>query len=340
MAQPVIDIHAHILEPETIRLLQNEIGAAAPKLTPIDDESSLIEVAGRAFKPFPRGAWDLERRLADMESCGFDRQVVSVCPQTFLYDQEPEVTLAVSRIQNEQIAALAASSDRFLGLATAPMQAPELAAEELRRAMRLTGMVGPVIGANANGRNLDDPELEPFWAAAAETGAFILVHPMNAAGVPGVGAYYLKNIVGNPLDTTIAAACLVFGGVLERHPALKVCLAHGGGFVPYQAGRFVHGWEVRQEPKANLKGSPQDSLDRLLYDTILHAPEPLEFLVRNAGAERVMLGSDYPFDMGQYDAVGVIRSLAVSDAEKATVLGGAALALLGQAERTPARAAS
>jgi aminocarboxymuconate-semialdehyde decarboxylase len=327
--QAIVDIHAHILADETIRLLQKEAPRVAPKLTPLDAESAVIEVAGRPFKPFPRGAWDLERRLADMEACGFDRQVVAVCPQTLLYDQEPEVTLAVSQVQNDQIAGLAASSDRFLGLATAPMQAPAMAGEELRRAMRLPGMVGAMIGANINGRNLDDPALEPFWAVAAETGAFLLVHPMNAAGVPGVGAYYLKNIVGNPLDTTIAAACLVFGGVLERHPALKVCLAHGGGFAPYQAGRFVHGWEVREEPKANLKGSPQDSLDRLLYDTILHAPEPLEFLIRTAGAERVMLGSDYPFDMGQYDGVEVIRSLEIAEAEKTNVLGGSAQRILG-----------
>ena len=335
-----IDIHAHVLEPETIRQLQGEIGAAAPRLTPLDADSAILEVAGRAFKPFPRGAWDLERRLADMDACGFDRQVVAVCPQTLLYDQEPRLTLAASQIQNERIAALAASSSRFLGLATAPMQAPQLAADELRRAMKLPGMVGTMIGANINGRNLDDPELEPFWGAAAETGAFVLVHPMNAAGVPGVGSYYLKNLIGNPLDTTIAAACLVFGGVLERHPALKVCLAHGGGFAPYQAGRLNHGWRVREEPKARLEGSPQDSLDRLLYDTILHAPEPLEFLVRLVGAGRVMLGSDYPFDMGQYDAVQVIRSLSIPESDKALLLGGAALALLGGAEPAPQRAAS
>jgi aminocarboxymuconate-semialdehyde decarboxylase len=326
---PTIDIHAHILEEETVSLLQKETPQAAPKLTPIDADFAVLEVAGTPYKPFPRGAWDIERRLQDMEAFGFEMQAVAVCPQTLLYDQEPELTLAAAQVQNDRIAArVGAMPDRFLGLATVPMQAPDMAADELRRALRAPGMVGAMIGSNINGRNLDDPGLEPFWAAAAEVGAFILVHPVSVAGAERQTAYYLKNLIGNPLDTTIAAACLVFGGVLERYPDFKMCLAHGGGFTPYQAGRFVHGWKARNEPKAHLRNSPQASLDRLLYDTILHAAEPLEFLIGLAGADRVLLGSDYPFDMGQYDAVEVIRSLHVAEEVKASVLGRAAAALL------------
>src|SRR5262249_49461354 len=125
---------------------------------------------------------------------------------------------------------------------TLPMQAPKQAADELRHAVRVLGLRGAQIGSDVAGKNLDDPQLEPVWATAAELDAFILLHPINVAGADRLSSYYLGNLIGNPLDTTIAAACLVFSGVLERHPALKICLAHGGGFVPYQAGRFVHGW--------------------------------------------------------------------------------------------------
>lgn len=326
---PVIDIHAHILAEDTMEILRKETPSVAPHLSEVTEDGARLEVAGVHQNPFPRGAWDLERRLADMDRAGFDKQVVAVCPQTLMYDQDPQLTLTVSQIQNEQIAALTRShSERFLGLATMPMQAPEMAATELRRAMRDLGLSGAMIGSNINGANLDDPELEPYWAAAEETGAFILVHPMKVAGMDRLKSYYLKNLIGNPLDTTIAAASLIFGGVLDRHPGLRICLSHGGGFTPYQFGRFIHGWAERAEAQVHLKESPEASINRLLYDTILHHPAPLEFLVNSVGSDRVMLGSDYPFDMGMYDAVAVIQGLAISQQDKSALLHGSAHRLL------------
>jgi aminocarboxymuconate-semialdehyde decarboxylase len=199
--------------------------------------------------------------------------------------------------------------------------------------MRVLDLRGAQIGSNIAGKNLDDPALEPVWATAAELGAFILVHPINVAGMDRLSSYYLNNLIGNPLDTTIAAACLVFGGVLERHPTLKICLAHGGGFVPYQAGRFEHGWHVRTEPKKKLKKPPTESLDRFYFDTIVHSKAVLEFLVGRAGAGRVMLGSDYPFDMGMPDGVRQVRGLSIPVADQAVILGGGAQALLGTSAR-------
>ena len=330
MAPQTIDVHAHILSEETIRLLQSEAPKVAPKLTDIDEQFGTLDVAGSVYRHFPRGGWDLERRLADMAASKVDVQVLSVCPQTFPYNQPPAVTAAFARIQNEQLAKLAkARPGHFLGIATLPMQAPNLAADELRHAMRTLGLRGAQIGSNIAGKNLDDPELEPVWAAAAELDAFILVHPINVAGMDRLGSYYLNNLIGNPLDTTIAAACIVFSGVLERYPQLKICLAHGGGFVPYQAGRFLHGWHVRQEPKKKLPKPPTDSLDRFLFDTIVHSKEVLEFLVGNVGAQRVLLGSDYPFDMGMPDGVLQVRGLSIPAAEQAAILGDRARALLG-----------
>ena len=135
-----------------------------------------------------------------------------------------------------------------------------------------------MIGSNIGGKNLDDPSFEPLWAAAAELDAFMMIHPGNVAGADRLRSYYLGNLIGNPLDTTIAGACLIFGGVLERHPKLNFIMAHGGGFIPYQGGRWVHGWEVRPEPKVHVKRSPAPYLDRFLYDTIFHAKTSLEFL--------------------------------------------------------------
>jgi aminocarboxymuconate-semialdehyde decarboxylase len=338
-SQPTIDVHAHILTEETIRLLQSEAPKVAPKLTEMDDQFGTLDVAGNVYRNFPRGGWDLERRLQDMAASKVDMQVLSVCPQTFLYAQPPAVAAAFARVQNEQLAKLAkARPDRFLAIATVPMQAPKLAADELRYAMRVLGLRGMQIGSNVAGKNLDDPALEPVWATAAELGAFILLHPINVAGADRLSSYYLGNLIGNPLDTTIAAACLVFSGVLERYPTLKICLAHGGGFVPYQAGRFLHGWHVRKEPKSKLPKPPTESLERFYFDTIVHSKEVLEFLVGNAGADRVLLGSDYPFDMGMPDGVLQVRGLSVPATDQASILGARAQALLGAADKASARA--
>jgi aminocarboxymuconate-semialdehyde decarboxylase len=327
---PVIDVHTHVLAEDTIRLLQKEAPSIGLKLQPVDSESALLEVAGVPYKPFPRGGFDNDRRLQDMAATGIDVQVLSATPQTYLYNQEAALTCATAALQNDQIAALVAKHPgRFLGIATLPMQAPEAAAAELRRAMRTRGLRGTMVGSNINGKNLDDPSLAPFWSEAEALGAFVFIHPVGVAGADRLKAYYLVNLIGNPLDTTIAAASLLFGGVLERHPRLTICLAHGGGFVPYQGGRWVHGWKVRPEPQQILKQSPEQHLSRFLYDTITHSDESLEFLVNTAGAARVLLGSDYPYDMGLYDGAERVRSLPISDSDKANILGGRAASLLG-----------
>ena len=179
-----------------------------------------------------------------------------------------------------------------------------------------------MFASNIMGKNLDDPSFEPVWATAEELGAFMFVHPNNVAGADRLKSYYLQNLIGNPLDTTIAAACLYFGGVLDRHPKLTFMLAHGGGFTPYQAARWEHGWAVRPEPKKNISKQPKNIAKRFYYDTILHSAPVLEFMIGHVGADRVMLGSDYPYDMAMLDCVKHVRGLKISDADKATILGG------------------
>jgi aminocarboxymuconate-semialdehyde decarboxylase len=325
-----IDTHAHVLTDETMGLLRKEAPKIGPILTPIDKDNYVLEVAGTPYKPFPSGGWNVEKRLADMDAAGVDMQLLSNTPQTFLYGQDAALTATTCVIQNDQIAKLVKQHpDRFMGIATLPMQAPDKAADELRRAMRKLALKGAQIGSNIMGKNLDDPSFEPLWAAAAELDAFIMVHPNNVAGADRLKSYYLTNLIGNPLDTTIAAASLVFGGVLERYPKLKFLMVHGGGFTPYQGARWIHGWKVRPEPKVNLPNGPAASLDKFFYDTILHSKTMLEHLIGAIGASRVLLGSDYPYDMAMLDCAAHVRSLDIPEADKATVLGGQAARLLG-----------
>jgi aminocarboxymuconate-semialdehyde decarboxylase len=196
------------------------------------------------------------------------------------------------------------------------------AADELKRVMTKHGFKGAMFASNVKGMNLDDPSFEPLWATAAELGAFMFVHPNNIAGADRLKSYYLANLIGNPLDTTIAAASLYFGGVMDRHPKLKVMLAHGGGFTPYQAARWEHGWKVRGEPKKNIKEQPKNIAKRFIYDTILHSAQTLEAMIGLVGVDNVMLGSDYPYDMAMMDCVSHVRGLKISDADKTAILQG------------------
>ncbi len=324
-----IDTHTHILTQETAALLRKAAPKVAVTITPTDAESAALDVGGTVYRPFPTGGFDIARRLRDMDAAGVDVHVLSATPQTYLYNQDAALTAVTAAIQNDQIAKhIAAYPMRFLGIATLPMQAPERAADELKRAMTKLGLRGAMIGSHVFEKNLDDPGFEPLWASAEELGAFMFIHPVNVAGADRLKSYYLQNLIGNPLDTTIAAACLVFGGVMDRHPKLKIMLAHGGGFTPYQAARWEHGWKVRPEPKKNVPAQPKNIAKRFMYDTILHSDKTLEAMIGLVGSDRVLLGSDYPYDMAMRDCVAHVRSLKISDADKAAILGGHAQALL------------
>jgi aminocarboxymuconate-semialdehyde decarboxylase len=326
-----IDVHAHMLPAETIRLLAKESPHVAPQL--IDDNgATIMRIDDKVVqRPMPREAHDLDLRLRDMDANGVRMQLVCATVHTFFYDQEASLGTACGVLQNDQIAVVVdRHPDRFLGLATLPLQDPVAAADELERAMGARGLRGAQIGTNVNGRNLDDPALEPVWAAANALNAFFLIHPHGEI-LPGerLKPYYMRNFVGLPFETTMAAAALVFGGVLERFPNIKFCLCHGGGYVPYQAGRFIHAWQVRTEPKMRLKESAEASLRRLYYDTIVHSERALQFLIDSAGADHVLLGSDYPFDMGNLDCVARVDALSVPQQVRDTVVGGRAAELLG-----------
>jgi aminocarboxymuconate-semialdehyde decarboxylase len=324
-----IDCHAHICTEETMNLLNKASPKVGSALKEIEKDVYEWTVAGIPYRPLPRGGFDIEQRLADMKTSEVDMQVLSNTPQTFLYNQDAGLTTMTSQIQNDQIAKHVKDHPRsFYGIATLPMQAPKAAADELERSISKLGLKGMQIGSNINGKNLDDPEFEPLWQVANQHSAFCMVHPANVAGIDRLKNYYLQNLIGNPLDTTIAAASLVFGGVIERFPKIKFYMVHGGGFTPYQAGRWQHGWHVRPEPQKHLKVPPAETIRTFYWDTILHGQPALKFLVEEFGASHVMLGSDYPYDMGTFECARQVKALPVNDVDKATILNGMAQKLL------------
>ena len=214
-----IDTHAHILSDDTMALIAKESPKHAPVIQDKKADVTTLTVGSTPYHPFIKGGWNIEQRLKDMDNTLVDIQVLSATPQTYYYEEDASVGAALSAIQNEQIAKhVKDHPERFIGIATLPMQAPDKAAAELRRGIQELGLRGAMIGSNVGGKNLDDPTFENFWKTAEELDAFIFIHPVYVAAADRLKNYYLRNFIGNPLDTTIAAASLVFGGVLEKFP--------------------------------------------------------------------------------------------------------------------------
>ena len=296
-----IDVHAHCIPAGVDETLTKEGGRYGIEIVEREGKR-LAVIAGRVETgPLLPTFFDVDRRLAAMDASGVQRQLLSSWIDMSAYALDADAGTRYARMFNEALTATAAEHpDRFSALCTVPLQEPAAAADELRFAVGELGMVGAEIATTVDGRDLDDPELEPFWATAEELQSLILIHPYASLAGRGVSRYFLGNLVGNPAESTIALAHLIFGGVFERHPDLKVCLVHGGGFAPYQAGRWDRGFNADARGAAvNLTRPPTEWLRKLYYDTVLHSSESLRFLIDFVGADHVVLGSDYPFEMGE-----------------------------------------
>lgn len=306
-----IDVHAHCIPVGLIERLESEGGQYGIEIVYREGKRRAL-IAGRVDAgPLRPDLVDVDRRLAAMDATGVEVQLLSSWIDMTAYALEAGAGARYSRMFNESLAETAAEHPgRFRTLCTVPLQAPAAAAAELRHAVTSLGMVGVEIATAVDGRDLDDPDLEPFWAAAEELQCLILVHPYASLAGRGVSRYFLGNLVGNPAESTIAVAHLIFGGVLERHPELRVVLVHGGGFAPFQAGRWDRGFHANSRGAAqNLTRPPSDWLRRLYYDTVLHSPESLRFLLDFAGPEHVVLGSDYPFEMGEQEPLRAVEAI-------------------------------
>jgi aminocarboxymuconate-semialdehyde decarboxylase len=323
-----IDVHAHVIVPEALR--DAAPGEAWRPHVHWEDGAQVVELGGREIRSAVRDFVDADAILAAQVEAGIDHVVL--CPWVALlgYDAEPAEGLERCRVQNGGLAGLqAAHPDRVSVLGAVPLQDPELAAAEVEAVMA-SGFAGVEIAASVDGRYLGADRLAPFWAAAEATEALVFVHPTTRGFAdPVFDDYYLWNLVGNPMETTVAAAHLVLSGVLERHPRLRVLLAHGGGAIAALRGRLRHGWSFQPQARARLREPPEASLKRLYYDTVTHDPGLLRELVAFAGADRVLLGSDYPFDMADARPADTVAAAGLDPDEERAVLGGNAARLLG-----------
>ncbi|WP_203701968.1 amidohydrolase family protein [Asanoa iriomotensis] len=320
-----IDVHCHFL-PESGRRAHERGEDWHGTVFSRDENGILVSETGPRRMKFgsPLHFEPMEQRVARMDARGVDIEMLSMLPPLFRYEVPAADNAAAARDVNDELSALTKRfPGRFLGLGTLPLQDVDASVTELERLMALPGMAGVAIGTNVNGVNLDADELAPFFTAAQDLDAFVFIHPMDQRGREALGSYYLRNAIGNPFETTVAAASLMMSGRLAQVPRLHICLAHGGGYTAAALGRFAHTWQVRNEVESTPDRSPALLYRRFFYDSLTHDERTLRHLVDFVGVDRVVLGTDFPADMGMTNAALEIRaSDAFTDDEKAAILGG------------------
>jgi aminocarboxymuconate-semialdehyde decarboxylase len=324
------DVHAHVIVPEITR----EVGggeAWRPRVFRDDAGAQVVEMGGKAIRAAIAEFVDIHGILAAQDEAGVDR--VLLCPWVPLlyYDADPDEGLRRARIQNDALAGLVADHpERVAALGALPLQDPELAARELHALMEDGVLRGVELAASVRGVFLGDDRFEPFWEAAEATGALVFIHPTTRGfDSPAFQDYYLWNTVANPLETATTAAHMVVAGVIERHPGMRVLLAHGGGALLAVRGRLRRAHGFQPQARSRLRESPDDSIRRFHFDTLTHDDELLRALIDYVGPDHVLLGSDYPFDMGDARHVDTVRALGLPPDVEEAILGGNAERLLG-----------
>jgi aminocarboxymuconate-semialdehyde decarboxylase len=318
-----------VIVPEILRNGRNGGEGWRPRVRREGGEQ-LVELDGREVRSMTREVVDIETILACQARLGIDRVLLSPWVPLLYPEVEPAACLERCRIQNQALAEIVtAVPDRISALGAVPLQDPELAAAELGALRSAGALAGVEVTASVGGVYIGDPRFEPFWAAAARSEALVFLHPTTRGfDAPVFGRHYLWNAVGNPLETTIAAAQMTMAGVLERHRGLRVVLAHGGGALLALRGRLRHAHSFQPDARSELSESPLASIRRFRFDTVTHDRALLRALIDWAGADRVLLGSDYPFDMADPDPAATVRSLGLPPDDEAAILGANAERLL------------
>ena len=322
-----IDVHTHIL-PRDIPNWKRKFGYGGfIQLEHSGPGCALMKKDdGQSFREVDENCWNPERRIEQMDETGVTVQVLSTVPVMFSYWSRPADGAEIAKYLNHQIADVVAEFPlRFVGLGTVPLQRADLAVKELERCKEI-GLSGVEIGTNVNQKNLGEPDLLEFFSACESLDMAIFVHPWDMMGQDDMQKYWLPWLVGMPAEVSRAICSLIFSGVLERLPELRICFAHGGGAFPATIGRIDHGFNVRPDLCAvDNPHDPRKYLDRLYFDSLVHEPLILDYLVKLVGADQIMLGSDYPFPLGEHRPGELIESMPYDDAIRSMLLHGAAL---------------
>lgn len=334
MSTPVVDFHGHLAVPAADALVAGTPGLAAERAAEQRAHSPESLAVNRAqLRRLAGRLTEVGERLADLDAMGVDLQVVGPMPMHH-YWADADLAVRLARTVNEAVAAhCARAPERLYGLGTVPLQHPDLAVALLDRAVTEHGLYGISVSTTVGGRELADPAHDELWRTAEELGAIVFVHPWGCSLGERLATHYLGNTVGQPVETTVALSRLIFTGVLDRFPGLKLVAAHGGGYLPTYIGRSDHAWRVREDARGCAE-PPSSYLRRMWFDSLVYTPRALRHLVEVVGADRVVLGTDHPFDMGVDDPVARLDAAGLGPAERAAVAGGNALDLLLKG-RTP-----
>jgi aminocarboxymuconate-semialdehyde decarboxylase len=311
-----IDVHNHFIPEVCFNLPGRDVMPYRPSIVVDSSGQEVMLMDGAQPGPMARKFYDPESRIQDMKSMGVDMQVLAPLPALY-YAADADLALGLCREENDRIAEVVESyPERFVGMATVPLQDADRSVKELERAVRELGLRGVQINSNVRGRNLGEPEFWPLYEAAQDLNVPVSIHPLFVAGAERLQRYYLTNLIGNPIDTTIAIASIIFGGVLEKFPDLKFIFAHAGGCIPYIRGRIEHGYHVVPECRNAIPRPPGEYIELMYFDTITHDQQALAYMIETHGSDHVVLGSDYPFFMGDLDPMKWIQAMSLSEAER------------------------
>lgn len=319
----IIDVHGHympIVKKANYEKLFETVKA--------DDGSKYMKINGKTLGKLDEGLISIEKQMIDMDKAGIDCRALCIPPFAFNYELGKKESIEwASSLNNQMFEDIKDYRERFLGLANLPMSSVREACKELERTIEDYNFIGAQIATNINGIELDDESLYPLWEKAESLGAFILLHPHYTIGKERFKDFHLRNIIGNPLDTAIAGIRIIAGEVFKHYPNLKICLSHSGGYLPLAVSRLDHAYAVRPE-FSHLTEAPSTYLSRFYYDTIIHDTVALEYIISRVGIDRILPGTDYPFDMGDLNPVDNIKLLNVSENDKRKILRGNAEFLL------------
>jgi aminocarboxymuconate-semialdehyde decarboxylase len=327
-----IDMHCHLLNEKVEALVRDTPEKKAEPTQQVVSAGEASAAHNRALMSsiYRPKLTDLTERLADMDAAGIDIQAISPAPTQYYYWAGDELADELVRNHNEAIAEICASNaGRFVGLGSVALQNPKRAAEQATHAVRTLGLRGIEISTLVNGVDIGDPRFDPFWAAMESLNAVVFLHPLGTTLGQRLDRFYLSNVVGQPTETAVSLSQMIFGGVFDRYAGLKLCAAHGGGYLPLYISRSDHAYAVRPE-SCGCARPPSSYLKQIWFDTIVYEPEHLRRLIDVVGVSQMVVGTDYPYDMGHYDPHALIDAIAgLSEREREQILGGNAKALLG-----------